>query len=235
MRISWLGRHRWFLVGGFVLLLTATTVALTDTRPASVRALDWVASADPLPTTLAELSEYPAEYRLAAFQKFTPEQRSAVVREQLAAFSERTTLNAEQRDLIGRMMEIAVPGAYTDAGKRGAQQQMGTLCKRAREIFSKEQLAALSSLGPASRGESRFRTAAASAKRLLGLSVVHANAFAQCSCSSDSSCGWSCYFTGGVCASGLDGCGATEVGCGCGLIWSCDGACAPILPDGNNP
>lgn len=63
------------------------TLAFVDTRPVAVRAHEWaLTKGTSLPSTLDELSEYPVEYRRAAFKQLAPAQQSALVREHLTKF-----------------------------------------------------------------------------------------------------------------------------------------------------
>ena len=235
MRISPLGaRTRLFVVSLAMVSVGVSALALTDTRPVSVRAKDWAhENVGSLPATPEEMAAYPPAYRLAAFQELTPLQRSALVRAQFRAFENRWAVTPEQRDVLHAMAVIVEPEAYTEAGRLKATEKMKALCDRAQKVFSKDQLSWLTALGPTEYKESPVRRLAASVKRLVSSVTVHADEASvqqNCSCTNDSWCGFSCYFQGYICATG--GCNPSAVGCGCGLIWPCDGFCYNPIPPG---
>jgi hypothetical protein len=205
------------------------TLAFVDTRPVAVRAHEWaLTKGTSLPSTLDELSEYPVEYRRAAFKQLAPAQQSALVREHLTKFLGSETLTPQQRDLVNRMIQIVSPEAY-GTGNEQAQKAMGEICTKVSPSFDRRQQALLSTLGPIGASESALRRMARATKTFLSLPHVNAKTtsiptLGSCDCNLGSWC--SCV--------GVGNCGGDEAcwdaggrGCGCGWLYPCNGSCVP--------
>jgi hypothetical protein len=193
---------------------------------------DWAADAaknGTLPSTIAELADYPIPFRVAAFQRHSPQVRSRLAREHFTDFRRHNKLSHEQESLIVRFVDALSPDAYTIEGRDAAQRQIAGSCRLITTLFSAEQAVSLGILGPVPPGLDRLRgTIARATRAFFGVANAAASKTrAPCSCASDTECP-GCIIFLEICNPGHDGCEETWPGCGCGFIWTCDGGCTPI-------
>jgi hypothetical protein len=212
------------------LMSAGTSLALVDTRPVSVKAHEWaLENAASLPDTLEELLPYPVPYRLAAFQRLPPTSRSGIVQAHLAAFAHTEALTSEQKGLISEMAQLLDPQAYTESGRRTAQEKVAPICRQIANLFSPAQRAKLGTLGPSGQAENSMTQFLRLTKNFVGSYLVYADvsnrSLEHCSCAIETSCP-GCTWTYAYCGY-EDGCTEVGFGCGCGFIWTCDGECVP--------
>ena len=105
--------------------------------------LEWVeAHADKLPRTLAELSAYPVPFRRVIVNHVSPEQRTQFWCDHLRTFvGAETRLNPQQCAFVEETIE-RLPSIFGEP-LADAQVQMKALEDRMRDLFTREQAAAM--------------------------------------------------------------------------------------------
>jgi hypothetical protein len=105
--------------------------------------LEWVeAHADTLPRTLAELSAYPVPFRRVIVNHVSPEQRTQFWCDHLRTFvGAETRLNPQQCAFVEETIE-RLPSIFGEP-LADAQVQMKALEDRMRDLFTREQAAAM--------------------------------------------------------------------------------------------
>jgi hypothetical protein len=220
---------RWRTVVSALLLAIVIAVVvlpgLADTRPACVRASEWVAAhAGSLPRSAEEIAALPAAYRSRVFASLDATTRSGVVRAQLAqmlrAFPE---LTPTQTAFIRSLIALATPDLY--ASEAGSARVMAMEAD-ARRLFTSGQLQYMTKLGV---GPSRLSYQAVRLtlqERLHGLFTSRAaNGAAydrDCNCNMGDS--WCCDECSCLMQPGYE-CTPSSLGCGWFLLKPCNGEC----------
>ena len=222
------------LVAGVCALSAGSALALVDTRPVDVKAREWAEKGVGLPTTLDELAAYSGEYRHAAFIVMSPPQKSQLYQDQLQIIKKTWKLTSDQEQFVSDAMKVLTPAMY-EKNRTPEETELGmALCKRVANLFSKDQAALFTSVGPPTKGRSESPAVVWTrvVKRWLGTdSVAAATKKSEggfCNCLGSTYCqdcninmGWGCDY--------MSPCWETpNNGCGCFSMYTCDGKCAYI-------
>jgi hypothetical protein len=200
---------------------------LVDDRLPCERAKAWVAEhAGLLPTTLDELSKFPAEYRRAIFAASPPAIKSALYREQYQRFAADRSLTLEQDRVLAEAIELASVSAY-EKGTSDAilQQRLTALADKISKAFrDREDRLVFYRLGPEASGYSRSSWRVSLVEQLRA--VVSASTLdPECTCNKASG-SEECQISGNQCLTKPVGCQEVNPGnCGPNGNQICNGIC----------
>jgi hypothetical protein len=214
-------RTRFTLVFAVALASVAAIAAATfDSRPAEVRAAEWVARhLQALPATLNDYAAYPIEYRREIRKALSPETQSRLWRAQLRGFLvARPDLTAEQRAFVESAIDVASPESF----RPGADTP--ELCERIAQLFpNREDRQQLAKLGAGVTPSFGLRPALVTLKERIHARLTANASNLDCDCRGMGFCECSL----------LDACVTKECNqvedCGCIFVGRCTNVCEFIL------
>lgn len=192
-------RRKCLVAVGALLLLCAVLAEDIAARvwaddPACTRAAAWaLANKGALPTTLDGIGAFPVGYRKYIFKYLTPEQQSALYREQLTTAMKRSSWSAEQRALLQEAWTTWSPEWYREERTPERSLLIRAFEQKIKAAFSGADRELFFQLGPTAPRVTSQSASVVFAERIRGMFVVKASASAFspegiCSCRYTTDC-----------------------------------------------
>lgn len=214
-------RRRHLLLIAISALAISLPALVADTRPACVRAADWVAAHETsLPTTWQGIGAYPDPYSRTIFEKLPPAARAEIWRSRLDDLLASSRLNVSQSDVV-RSLRAEVGSELWDGRRQLSQQKI----EAARAVFTDDEVRTyFMRLGPP-EGNITIGTASIILRDYLSRAAA-VLALPSCNCATDADCSWN-PSSPNYCWEGGYPCACTTHSQTCGFMWCqwCIGRC----------